>query len=150
MTLADGVPRSEALRASLAGAVRAAIGAFAVPDTIHWAPALPKTRSGGWVAAATAGPGLGLPLVLRLAAWAGRALLVQSASRPRQHLGTSPGPASAPSRRLSPPVPRRPGAGKIMRRVLRKIAAREEEQLGDVSTLADPGVVAQLVALRGV
>jgi acetyl-CoA synthetase len=37
-----------------------------------------------------------------------------------------------------------------MRRVLRKIAAREEGQLGDVSTLAEPGVVAQLVALRGV
>ncbi len=36
-----------------------------------------------------------------------------------------------------------------MRRVLRKIAAKEESELGDVSTLADPGVVAQLVQLRG-
>jgi len=40
-------------------------------------------------------------------------------------------------------------SGKIMRRVLRKIAAKAEHELGDVSTLADPGVVEQLVALRG-
>jgi acetyl-CoA synthetase len=36
-----------------------------------------------------------------------------------------------------------------MRRVLRKIAAKQEDELGDVSTLADPHVVEQLVALRG-
>jgi acetyl-CoA synthetase len=36
-------------------------------------------------------------------------------------------------------------SGKIMRRILRKIAAHEHDQLGDVSTLADPAVVAQLV-----
>lgn len=40
-------------------------------------------------------------------------------------------------------------SGKIMRRVLRKIASKEEDQLGDISTLADPGVVAQLLDLRG-
>lgn len=40
-------------------------------------------------------------------------------------------------------------SGKIMRRVLRKIAAKQEDELGDVSTLADPAVVEQLVALRG-
>ena len=39
-------------------------------------------------------------------------------------------------------------SGKIMRRILRKIAANEHEQLGDISTLADPSVVAQLVADR--
>jgi acetyl-CoA synthetase len=39
-------------------------------------------------------------------------------------------------------------SGKIMRRILRKIAANETEQLGDTSTLADPGVVSQLVANR--
>jgi acetyl-CoA synthetase len=37
-------------------------------------------------------------------------------------------------------------SGKIMRRILRKIAAGDVEQLGDISTLADPSVVAQLVA----
>jgi acetyl-CoA synthetase len=39
-------------------------------------------------------------------------------------------------------------SGKIMRRILRKIAANETEQLGDISTLADPSVVAQLVSER--
>ena len=36
-------------------------------------------------------------------------------------------------------------SGKIMRRILRKIAANEHDQLGDISTLADPSVVANLV-----
>jgi acetyl-CoA synthetase len=39
-------------------------------------------------------------------------------------------------------------SGKIMRRILRKIAANETEQLGDISTLADPSVVSQLVTDR--
>ena len=36
-------------------------------------------------------------------------------------------------------------SGKIMRRILRKIAANEHEQLGDTTTLADPSVVDSLV-----
>jgi acetyl-CoA synthetase len=39
-------------------------------------------------------------------------------------------------------------SGKIMRRILRKIAADEHDQLGDVSTLADPAVVTDLVDNR--
>ena len=39
-------------------------------------------------------------------------------------------------------------SGKIMRRILRKIAANETDSLGDVSTLADPAVVKELVANR--
>ena len=39
-------------------------------------------------------------------------------------------------------------SGKIMRRILRKIAANEHEQLGDISTLADPSVVNELVKNR--
>jgi len=39
-------------------------------------------------------------------------------------------------------------SGKIMRRILRKIAANEHDQLGDTSTLADPSVVEDLVANR--
>ncbi len=39
-------------------------------------------------------------------------------------------------------------SGKIMRRILRKIAANETEGLGDTSTLADPGVVTDLVQNR--
>ncbi|KAM3386809.1 hypothetical protein ACQJBY_009994 [Aegilops geniculata] len=82
VTLVDGVPYSDDLRKSLIMAVRSQIGAFAAPDKIHWAPGLPKTRS-----------------------------------------------------------------GKIMRRILRKIASRQLDELGDTSTLADPGVVDQLISL---
>ncbi|KAK2968839.1 hypothetical protein RJ640_028232 [Escallonia rubra] len=82
VTLVEGVPYSEELRRSLVLAVRNQIGAFAAPDKIHWAPGLPKTRS-----------------------------------------------------------------GKIMRRILRKIASRQLNELGDTSTLADPNVVDQLISL---
>ena len=39
-------------------------------------------------------------------------------------------------------------SGKIMRRILRKIAENEIDKLGDTSTLADPSVVDELVANR--
>ncbi|RUO26414.1 acetate--CoA ligase [Aliidiomarina minuta] len=39
-------------------------------------------------------------------------------------------------------------SGKIMRRILRKIAANEHESLGDTSTLADPSVVESLIDNR--
>ena len=39
-------------------------------------------------------------------------------------------------------------SGKIMRRILRKIAANDFGQLGDTTTLADPGVVEDLIANR--
>jgi len=39
-------------------------------------------------------------------------------------------------------------SGKIMRRILRKIAANQHDQLGDTSTLADPSVVDDLVSNR--
>ena len=39
-------------------------------------------------------------------------------------------------------------SGKIMRRILRKIAANEHDKLGDISTLADPSVVKELIDNR--
>ncbi|MEX1216396.1 acetate--CoA ligase [Saccharospirillum sp.] len=39
-------------------------------------------------------------------------------------------------------------SGKIMRRILRKIAANEQDSLGDTSTLADPSVVDELIEHR--
>ena len=39
-------------------------------------------------------------------------------------------------------------SGKIMRRILRKIAAKDFENLGDTSTLADPSVVTELTERR--
>jgi acetyl-CoA synthetase len=43
---------------------------------------------------------------------------------------------------------RKTRSGKIMRRILRKIAEDEFSALGDTSTLADPGVVDDLIANR--
>jgi acetyl-CoA synthetase len=83
VTLNAGVDAHDDLRAELIKHVRAEIGPIAAPDVIHWAPGLPKTRS-----------------------------------------------------------------GKIMRRILRKIAENELGALGDTSTLADPGVVDDLVKGR--
>ena len=39
-------------------------------------------------------------------------------------------------------------SGKIMRRILRKIAANDVDSLGDISTLADPSVVDDLIKYR--
>lgn len=39
-------------------------------------------------------------------------------------------------------------SGKIMRRILRKIAANELENMGDTTTLADPAVVDDLIENR--
>jgi len=48
---------------------------------------------------------------------------------------------------FSPSLPKT-RSGKIMRRILRKIAANEHDQLGDTSTLADPSVVNDLIKNR--
>ncbi|KAG6383380.1 hypothetical protein SASPL_156864 [Salvia splendens] len=47
---------------------------------------------------------------------------------------------------LGPGLPKT-RSGKIMRRILRKIASQQLDELGDTSTLAEPGVVDQLIAL---
>jgi acetyl-CoA synthetase len=58
------------------------------------------------------------------------------------------GPIAAPDEiQWAPGLPKT-RSGKIMRRILRKIAANETSNLGDTSTLADPGVVDDLVASR--
>ena len=46
VTLNAGVEPTPELKKELIGKCRSEIGAFAGPDTVHWAPALPKTRSG--------------------------------------------------------------------------------------------------------
>jgi acetyl-CoA synthetase len=80
VTLRTGNEYTDALKKELIAHVRKEIGAIAAPDVIHWAPGLPKTRS-----------------------------------------------------------------GKIMRRILRKIAAGENTGFGDTTTLADPSVVENLL-----
>ena len=55
------------------------------------------------------------------------------------------GPIATPDKiQFSPGLPKT-RSGKIMRRILRKIASQEEDQLGDTSTLADPSVVQSLI-----
>ena len=39
-------------------------------------------------------------------------------------------------------------SGKIMRRILRKVACKEEDSIGDTSTLNEPDVVEELVTNR--
>jgi acetyl-CoA synthetase len=83
VTLKEGVEPTSELKKALIQHVRKEIGPIASPDKLHFADALPKTRS-----------------------------------------------------------------GKIMRRILRKIAEGRTDQLGDTSTLADPEVVKSLVNNR--
>jgi len=58
------------------------------------------------------------------------------------------GPIASPDAIQWAPALPKTRSGKIMRRILRKIAANETEGLGDTSTLADPGVVTELVRNR--
>jgi acetyl-CoA synthetase len=58
------------------------------------------------------------------------------------------GPIAAPDHiQFAPGLPKT-RSGKIMRRILRKIAEDEFGNLGDTSTLADPGVVSHLIENR--
>jgi acetyl-CoA synthetase len=58
------------------------------------------------------------------------------------------GPIAAPDKlQFAPGLPKT-RSGKIMRRILRKIAEGDVSSLGDTSTLADPTVVDDLVANR--
>ena len=63
-----------------------------------------------------------------------------------RHVGQELGRYAAPDRVILAGDLPKTRSGKIMRRILRKIATGEHEQLGDVSTLADPSVVETLVA----
>src|ERR1044071_1528913 len=56
------------------------------------------------------------------------------------------GPIATPDRIVIAPGLPKTRSGKIMRRILRKIAAGETSELGDVSALADPSVVEKLIA----
>ncbi len=64
------------------------------------------------------------------------------------HVRKEIGPLATPDKiQFSPGLPKT-RSGKIMRRILRKIAEDDFGALGDTSTLADPGVVDDLVANR--
>jgi acetyl-CoA synthetase len=63
----------------------------------------------------------------------------------RHHIG----PIATPDYIMVAPGLPKTRSGKIMRRILRKIAANDTSDLGDTSTLAEPDVVDKLVQLRG-
>jgi acetyl-CoA synthetase len=78
---------------------------------------------------------------------------IESTEQLRQELRTTVrqiiGPIAAPDViQWAPGLPKT-RSGKIMRRILRKIAAKEIDSLGDTSTLADPSVVQNLIDHRG-
>ena len=59
------------------------------------------------------------------------------------------GPIATPDKiQWAPNLPKT-RSGKIMRRILRKIACNEEDSIGDISTLNEPSVVDELIKKRG-
>ena len=65
-----------------------------------------------------------------------------------QHVRKEIGPIASPDViQWAPGLPKT-RSGKIMRRILRKVAENELDNLGDTSTLADPSVVEHLVDNR--
>ena len=65
-----------------------------------------------------------------------------------RHVRAEIGPIASPDLLQWAPGLPKTRSGKIMRRILRKVAANELDNLGDTSTLADPAVVEDLVANR--
>jgi acetyl-CoA synthetase len=65
----------------------------------------------------------------------------------REMVAKHVGPFAKPDVVVVAPALPKTRSGKIMRRVLRKIACKETDSLGDTSTLADPSVVEKLIDL---
>ncbi|HIJ66733.1 MAG TPA: acetate--CoA ligase [Planctomycetes bacterium] len=66
-----------------------------------------------------------------------------------RHVRKEIGPIAAPEAIQFAPALPKTRSGKIMRRILRKIAERDTGNLGDITTLADPSVVERLIKGRG-
>ena len=65
-----------------------------------------------------------------------------------KHVRKEIGPIATPEAIQWAPALPKTRSGKIMRRILRKIAEKSADNLGDISTLADPSVVASLIEER--
>ncbi len=65
------------------------------------------------------------------------------------HVRKEIGPIAAPEAIQFAPALPKTRSGKIMRRILRKIAEKSTDNLGDITTLADPSVVEALIRGRG-
>ena len=66
-----------------------------------------------------------------------------------RHVRQEIGPIATPEAIQFTPTLPKTRSGKIMRRILRKIAEKDTGNLGDISTLADPSVVESLIKSRG-
>ncbi len=87
------------------------------------------------------GQGVHCYVLLKQGIEASDALAKELQSHVRQEIG----PVATPDRvQLAPGLPKT-RSGKIMRRILRKIAEGQPDQLGDTSTLAEPQVVDSLI-----
>ena len=90
------------------------------------------------------GQGLYAFVILTAGYEGGDVLLKELIAQVRHEIG----PVATPDKiQFTPGLPKT-RSGKIMRRILRKVAVGETDQLGDTSTLADPGVVDGLVQGR--
>ena len=90
------------------------------------------------------GQGIYAYVTVNIGVTASDELLVELKNWVRKEIG----PIASPDLiQFAPGLPKT-RSGKIMRRILRKIAANEHKDLGDVSTLADPLVVQNLVVNR--
>jgi acetyl-CoA synthetase len=58
------------------------------------------------------------------------------------------GPIATPDQVMIVPGLPKTRSGKIMRRILRNIAAGEYADMGDITTLADPSVVEKLIGIH--
>ena len=66
-----------------------------------------------------------------------------------KHVRSEIGPIATPEAIQFAPALPKTRSGKIMRRILRKVAEKDTGNLGDTSTLADPSVVESLIEGRG-
>jgi acetyl-CoA synthetase len=64
------------------------------------------------------------------------------------HVRKEIGPIASPGKIQFPPGLPKTRSGKIMRRILRKVASGDIDQLGDTTTLADPSIVDEIVKGR--
>jgi acetyl-CoA synthetase len=89
------------------------------------------------------GEGIFAYIILRQGAENNAQLMTELQGKVREYIG----PIAKPDIMIVAPGLPKTRSGKIMRRILRKLAAAEYDQLGDISTLADPSVVEALVTL---
>lgn len=94
---------------------------------------------------AVKGEGIFAYVILKEGYEADEELVGELRNEVRRHIGAF----ATPDQILIAPSLPKTRSGKIMRRILRKVAANETEELGDITTLADPSVVDALIKLRG-